>query len=150
MKVLVDSCIWSLALRCKKGAENMSANERQLVESLAELIRDGRVAIVGPVRQEVLSGIRHQDQFQRIRDRLEAFSDEAIESTDYVEAARLDNLCRSHGLQCGEVDMLLCAVAARHHWSILTVDTTLKRCIGLVGRTSITADAEKAGNTLRK
>lgn len=142
MKVLVDSCIWSLALRRRKGAEGLNANERQLVESLAELIRDGRVAMIGPVRQEVLSGIRHPDQFQRIRDRLEAFSDEMIESPDYIQAARLDNLCRSHGLQCGEVDMLLCAVAARHHWSILTTDTTLLRCIELIGRKGIKADAE--------
>ena len=129
MKVLVDSCIWSLALRRRRGVEGLSANERQLVASLAELIQDGRVAMVGPVRQEVLSGIRHQEQFQKIRDRLDAFADEIIESPDYIEAARLDNICRSQGLQCGEVDMLLCAVAAHHNWSILTTDAPLLRCM---------------------
>jgi predicted nucleic acid-binding protein len=129
VKVLVDSCIWSLALRRRRGVEGLSANERQLVASLAELIQDGRVAMVGPVRQEVLSGIRHQEQFQKIRDRLDAFADEIIESPDYIEAARLDNICRSQGLQCGEVDMLLCAVAAHHNWSILTTDATLLRCM---------------------
>ena len=134
MKVLVDSCVWSLALRRRKGISGLSAEERHLVETLSEAIRDGRVAIVGPVRQEVLSGIRHEEQFQNVRERLEAFADERIESADYVQAARLDNLCRRHGVQCGEVDMLLCSVSARNGWTILTTDAGLLRCIEVVKR----------------
>jgi predicted nucleic acid-binding protein len=105
-----------------------------LVDTLAEGIRDGLMAMTGPVRQEVLSGIKHQEQFEKVRERLEAFADGPIEGADYVEAARLDNLCRRHGVQCGEVDMLLCAVAARNGWTILTTDAGLLRCIEVVER----------------
>ncbi|HXE04571.1 MAG TPA: PIN domain-containing protein [Bryobacteraceae bacterium] len=133
MKVLVDSCIWSLALRRRKGAESLNPNERKLVESLSEAIRDGRVAIIGPVRQEVLSGIKHEKQFEQVREMLVAFADFPIESADYIDAARLDNLCRRRGAQCGEVDMLLCAVAARNGWKILTSDAALLRCIEIIG-----------------
>lgn len=140
MKVLVDSCIWSLALRRRKGPEGLNANERRLVESLAEAIRDGRVAIIGPVRQEVLSGIKHEEQFKKVREKLAAFADETIESADYIEAARLDNLCRRRGVQCGEVDMLLCAVAARNRWKILTSDSALLQCIEVSERELPAAD----------
>ena len=134
MKVLVDSCVWSLALRRRKGIAGLSADERHLVETLSEAIRDGRVAIVGPVRQEVLSGIKHEEQFEKVRQRLEAFADEPIESADYVRAARMDNLCRRHGVQCGEVDMLLCSVAVHNGWTILTTDAGLLQCIEVVER----------------
>ena len=148
MKVLVDSCIWSLALRRRKGPEALNTNERRFVEALAEAIRDGRVAIVGPVRQEVLSGIRHEEQFHKVREKLTVFADETIESADYIEAARLDNLCRRHGAQCGEVDMLLCAVAARNEWKILTSDVALLRCIEVIGQKL--ASANTAQRALRK
>jgi hypothetical protein len=49
-----------------------------------------------------------------------------------VEAARLDNLCRAKGVQCGEVDMLLCAAALHSGWTILTSDTGLLRCIEVI------------------
>ncbi|HEV2133091.1 MAG TPA: PIN domain-containing protein [Terracidiphilus sp.] len=150
MKVLVDSCIWSLALRRRKGLAGLSASEQRLVENLAEAIRDGRVAMVGPVRQEVLSGIRHEEQFQKVRERLAAFSDEAIEAADYVNAAHLDNLCRRHGVQCGEVDMLLCAVAARNRWKILTTDAALLRCIVVVEREMPQVHAAQRGAKLRE
>jgi hypothetical protein len=106
----------------------------RLVAALAEAIKDARVVIVGPVRQEVLSGIKHAKQFEQLRTHLEAFPDAAIESLDYVQAAHLDNLCRAAGVQCGEVDMLLCAVADRNEWTILTNDKGLIRCIEVVQR----------------
>ena len=42
---------------------------------------------------------------------LEAFRDEPITTHHYEEAARLFNLCRSHGVECGSIDILICAVA---------------------------------------
>ena len=145
MKVLVDSCIWSLALRRRKGPAGLSTGERRLVENLAEAIRDGRVAVVGPVRQEVLSGIRHPEQFQKVCAKLEAFADETIDSRDYIDSARLDNLCRKHGVQCGEVDMLLCAVALRYGWQILTTDSALLRRIDVIKRESPGSNAAQLG-----
>ena len=50
----------------------------------------------------------------------------------HVEASRLDNLCRAKGVQCGEVDMLLCAAALHYGWTILTSDSGLLRCIAVI------------------
>jgi predicted nucleic acid-binding protein len=83
-------------------------------------------------RQELLSGISDNVQFERLRSILDAFADEPITTAIYVEAARLDNLCRKRGVQCGEIDMLLCATALHYGWTILTSDAGLLRCIQVV------------------
>jgi predicted nucleic acid-binding protein len=128
VKLLVDTCVWSLSLRRRKGTTGLNAEEQRLVATLTEAVRDGRVAMVGPIRQELLSGVRDLAQFEKLRSILEAFPDEPITTEIYVEAARLDNLCRARGVQCGEVDMLLCATAAHYGWTILTNDAGLLRC----------------------
>ena len=147
MKVLVDSCAWSLALR-RKNERLLRDDERRIVTILVEAIKDSRAVLVGPVRQEVLSGMRHVEQFENLRERLEGFRDAAIDTADYVQAARLDNRCRAAGVQCGEVDMLLCAVAFRNAWTILTNDTGLVRCIEVVQREVIETDPKRRGQRL--
>jgi predicted nucleic acid-binding protein len=128
MRVLVDTCVWSLALRRKPNAIP-SADEKQMVTSLSEAIQKGSAAIIGPIRQEVLSGIKEPSQFEKLRNTLKAFPDEPLETSDFEEAARLFNLCRSAGVQGGPVDILLCAVAQRRQWAILTFDQGLNRCL---------------------
>ena len=132
MKVLVDTCAWSLSLRHRKGTTGLSDNEQRLVTALSEAVRNGRVLMVGTVRQELLSGINDAKQFEKLRSTLQAFPDEPITTEIYVEAARLDNLCRSRGVQCGVVDILLCAAALYSGWTLLTSDTALLRCIEVI------------------
>lgn len=132
MKVLVDTCVWSLSLRRRKGTAGLNEEERGFVAALTEAIRDGRVAMVGPIRQELLSGIRDAAQFEKLRSILDAFADKPMTTAIYVEAARLDNLCRARGVQCGEVDMLLCAAALHYGWTILTSDAGLLRCMEVI------------------
>lgn len=128
MKFLVDTCVWSLLLRRRNGTD-LSGDDQFLLASLREAIQDGRVAMIGPIRQEILSGIKDSAQFEKLRSTLNAFPDEPITTPHYEEAARLFNRCRSRGVQCGSVDMLLCSVAVKERWSILTRDEGLKRCI---------------------
>lgn len=132
MKVLADTCVWSLSLRRRKGAAGLSDKEKRLVATLSEAVRDGRVVMVGPVRQELLSGIADTGQFEKLREALSAFPDEPLTTEICIEAARLDNLCRRAGVQCGEVDMLLCAAAVHNGWTVLTSDTALLRCMEAV------------------
>ena len=61
MMVLVDTPVWSLALRRKQS--DLSPREQDLKSALQELVLDGRAQIVGPVRQELLSGIRAEETF---------------------------------------------------------------------------------------
>jgi predicted nucleic acid-binding protein len=120
MTVLVDTPVWSLALR--RRPEHLSASQQGLVNVLAELIREGRAQMLGPVRQELLSGIREETQFKRIRDYLRAFREPSLEAEDYEDAARMSNQCRSGGIAGSPVDFLICAAAHRRGWAIFTTD----------------------------
>lgn len=112
----MDTSIWSLALRrAKEDASDIS-------RELESLIADHRVVIIGPIRQELLSGIRSGSQFDNLKKRLAAFPDELIASEDYEEAARIFNICRQKGIQGSNTDFLICAVAKRRQFEIFTID----------------------------
>ncbi|MFZ0311336.1 MAG: PIN domain-containing protein [Candidatus Korobacteraceae bacterium] len=131
MKLLADTSVWSLALRRRKTA-SVSSDERRLAALLTEAVSDGRVVMIGPIRQELLSGIKEQSQFEKVKYALQAFRDEPLDSSDYEEAARLYNLCRNRGVECGAIDILIAAVAVRHKWQVLANDAALNRCIAVV------------------
>ena len=116
MKVLVDTSIWSMALRRGTGSASAEAEE------LRNLIRDHRVHMIGPIRQEILSGIRSESQFRRLQRYLASFPDVPMLTEDYVTAARFFNLCRSKGIQGSNTDFLICAVAVRNKSHIYTTD----------------------------
>jgi hypothetical protein len=128
MKLLVDTCVWSLLLRRKCGAM-LSTEQQDAVALLREAILEQRVAIVGPIRQEVLSGIKHEAQFQKLLAALAGFPDLSLDRHHFEEAARLFNLCQARGVACGSTDMLICAVAIHEGFDVLTVDQGLKRCV---------------------
>ena len=92
MNILIDTSVWSLALRRKH--ETLGGNEQLLVTELSELIREGRAKVVGLVRQELLSGIKSSEQYEKLRLYLRAFPDEPLDTSDYEEAAKAGNRCR--------------------------------------------------------
>jgi len=120
MMVVVDTSVWSIALRRRR--EQLSSSEAKLATTLAELIREGRVELLGLIRQELLSGIRDETQFRKLLNSLRAFPDPIVEIADYEEAARVSNLCRSRGIAGSAIDFLICAVAHRREWAIFTSD----------------------------
>jgi predicted nucleic acid-binding protein len=120
MFVLADTPVWSLALRRRDGV--LSTKEQALTDALADLIREGRVQIVGPIRQELLSGIREEAEFKKLRDYLRAFDEPTLEVADYEEAAQMSNKCLARGIAGSAVDFLICAAAHRRGWALLTTD----------------------------
>ena len=120
MNVLIDTSVWSLALRRKN--ESLSTNERFLVAELSELIREGRARMIGLVRQELLSGIKATEQYEKLKLHLRSFPDEVVDTSDYEEAAKAGNRCRAKGVVVSIVDILLCAVANKRLWTIFTTD----------------------------
>ncbi len=116
MKLIIDTCVWSLALR----HNNKSTN--QIVAELKSLILDFRVQMIGPIRQEILSGIKHDIQFQKLKNHLSGFNDLQLNENDYIVAAQFYNLCRSKGIQGSNTDFLICAAAANHGLGIFTTD----------------------------
>lgn len=120
MTVLVDTTVWSLALR--RRAHQLSPAEKRLIEEWANLISSGRVALIGPVHQEVLSGIRGTEVFEALHEKLSSFRYLPTLPGDFVQAARFFNLCRSHGIAGSHIDMLICAIAHRYGVPIFTTD----------------------------
>jgi hypothetical protein len=116
MKVLVDTSIWSKALRRDQGPNDA------IRKRLADLIGGYRAQIIGPIRQELLSGIREETQFDDLASHLAAFPDIPINQDDYVTAARFFNLCRRRGIQGSNTDFLICAVAVRNRLAVFTSD----------------------------
>ena len=121
MKVLVDTSIWSLALRKVTGPDPHARQQ------LAELIAGHRAQIIGPIRQELLSGIKDERQFEDLSGHLSAFPDLPVVADDYVMAAKFFNLCRKNGIQGSNTDFLICAVAIRNRLSILTADDDFRQ-----------------------
>ena len=125
MMVLVDTPVWSLALR-RRRPEHLSGSEQGLANVLAELIREGRAQMVGPIRQELLSGIREEAQCKKIRECLRAFREPSLDAGDYENAARMSNQCRRRGIAGSPVEFLICAIAHRRGWGILSTDRDLQ------------------------
>ena len=120
MNVLVDTSVWSLALRRKSG--DLSPRDEKLVRALQELVQEGRARIIGPIRQELLTGIREPERYRKLRDKLRAFPEPTLDVISYEEAAHLSNLCRAQGISGSPVDFLVCAVAQQHRWQVFTTD----------------------------
>ena len=118
--VRVYTLVWSLALLRK--SVDLSLSERRVTQSLYNLVQQRRVKLLGPTRQEVLSGIREESQFVRTRDHLRGFTDIALDAGDYEEAARASNQCRRSGIIGSLVDLLMCSVALLHGWQVFTTD----------------------------
>ena len=116
MKVLVDTRIWSIALRRKNP-------DLELIDKLNNLIIDGRVFIIGPIRQEILSGISNARQFRELRKILTAFEDIPLRTEHFEKAAEFSNICRRKGIQGSTIDFLICAVAHIENLEIFTTDS---------------------------
>jgi hypothetical protein len=116
VNVIIDTSVWSLALRRAKRVNDGAPAE------LAELIREGRAVMLGPVRQELLSGIKEKAQFELLREHLRAFPDLDLGTVDYEAAATAFNRCRERGIQGSNTDFLICAAALRRDLSIFTTD----------------------------
>ena len=120
----MDTSIWSLALR--RPGQRLSEAESSRVALLRDLIQDGRARLIGPIRQELLSGVREQAQFEKLRAQLRAFPDELLIMEDYEEAAHWSNECRRRGLTGSGVDFLICGVSLLRQWQIFTADADFR------------------------
>lgn len=121
MNVIVDTSVWSHVLRRSAGEEDT------LRQDIEELIREGRVVMIGPIRQELLSGLRNEQQYINLRNGLRAFPDQPLEISDYEEAAICFNKCRAKGIQGSNTDFLICSIAIRNHFEIFTTDRDFEK-----------------------
>jgi predicted nucleic acid-binding protein len=120
VNVFVDTSVWSLAFR--RRSQDLSTTEAAIVRELSELIKEGRTRMIGPVRQELLSGIQTTEQFDKLCSIMQPFLDEPLTSADYEDAAKASNECRRKGLAVSIVDALICSVGISRGWAVFTTD----------------------------
>ena len=122
--VLVDTSVWSIALR--RQSKNLSSDQKNLILELEKLASDGRISIIGAIRQEILSGIKHNEQFTKLKKLLSSFVDLELSSETYILAASFYNKCTKRGIQGSNTDFLICATAVSYSLPIFTIDKDFK------------------------
>jgi predicted nucleic acid-binding protein len=123
MRILIDTPVWSKAFRRKKTRYE----DKNIVDSLKYLIDEFIEVIIGPVRQELLSGISDKAVFNNLKEKMKGFNDFPIETMDYELAAEYSNVCRRNGIQGSNTDFLICAIAVRNNFEIFTSDDDINQ-----------------------
>lgn len=117
MSVIVDTSVWSLALRRK-----LESSDPQVIK-LADMLKQGqKILLLGVILQEVLQGIRSKKQFSIVKNHLDAFNMLTLEREDYIIAAELRNLCKIKGVQASSIDFQIAAACIQHDCFLLTCD----------------------------
>jgi len=132
MKVLIDTSIWSVTLRRRK--KDLVRQDEVIIKVVSEFSQEVRVAMIGPIRQEILSGISDEKQFSLLKEKLKAFDDTQITTADYELAAEFYNLYRKRGIQRSPIDFVICAVAYNNNYLTFTKDNDFhqyKKHIGI-------------------
>ena len=117
MTLLVDTSVWSLALR------RDSAVDAPQVHALKDALSGSDVvATTGLILQELLQGFHGAKAGAQIVERFSAFALLHPDLDDYIAAAALRNTCRRAGVQIGTVDALIAQLCIRHDLILLTTD----------------------------
>jgi len=114
--VLVDTSVWSLALRRDVPVA------RPEVERLGQCLEEGRVVTTGLILQELLQGFQGPRAGDRIVGDFALLPLIMPEVQDHIAAAGLRNRCRRRGVQVGTIDALIAQLCIRHDLSLLTTD----------------------------
>jgi hypothetical protein len=122
MTLLVDTSVWSLALR-----RDVEAIEPEVQELKDALFGADVVVTTGLVLQELLQGFSGAKAQSRIIERFAALPLLQPDRDDHIGAAALRNSCRQSGVQIGTIDALLAQLAIRHDLTLLTTDKDFTR-----------------------
>ncbi|MFN5757154.1 MAG: PIN domain-containing protein [Planctomycetia bacterium] len=117
MMLLVDTSVWSLALR--RDVAVMMPEVQQLEQAL---LGTQAVVTTGLVLQELLQGFSGPKARAQIIDCFSALPLLQPDRQDHVEAAALRTACRRGGVQIGTIDALLAQLCIRHQLTLLTTD----------------------------
>jgi len=128
VRLLVDTSVWSLALR------RDSPPETPEVRRLSEALRGGDdLFTTGLVLQELLQGFAGARARDSIVGRFTALPYLVPDRTDHIEAAELRNACRRAGVQVGTIDALLAALCLRHNLTLLSTDGDFRHMSAVCG-----------------
>ena len=121
MTLLVDTSVWSLALR-----RDTEASEPEVQHLKEALLGADVVVTTGLVLQELLQGFSGAKASAQIIERFAALPLIQPNWADHVAAAELRNACRRAGVQVGTIDALLAQLCLRHELTLLSTDKDFK------------------------
>ncbi len=121
MSLLVDTSVWSLALR--RDGSTTAPEVRVLADALAGA---DVVVTTGLVLQELLQGFQGPRGASAIIQRFQALPLIHPDRQDHIAAAEVRNLCRRAGVQIGTIDALLIQLCGRHDLTLLTTDNDFR------------------------
>lgn len=117
MNLLVDTSVWSLALRRDRPSDSAE------VVLLIRTIESGEpLSTTGLILQELLQGFAGPKSRDQIVERFSALPLIVPDRDDHIQAAELKNVCRRKGVQIGTIDALLAQLCIRHDLTMLTTD----------------------------
>ena len=122
MTLLVDTSVWSLALR-----RDTAASEPEVQQLKDALFGADIVVTTGLVLQELLQGFSGAKASAQIIERFAALPLLQPDREDHVAAADLRNKCRRAGVQLGTIDALLAQLCIQHDLTLLSTDNDFKR-----------------------
>jgi predicted nucleic acid-binding protein len=117
MSLLVDTSVWSLALRRDREQDSPAVDEL-----LRALGGPDIVVTTGLILQELLQGFVPGRARAQIVERFASMPIVESDRDDYIAAAEIRNTCRRSGVQLGTVDALIARLAIRHDHTLLTAD----------------------------
>ncbi len=117
MRILVDTSVWSLALRRQSSTVHAEA---VLLRSLIEQGED--ISILGIILQEILQGVRNPKDLNQLKEYFVAFPILELMREDYIKAAELKNHLMRNGKQVGTIDVLIASAAISYGCSLFTAD----------------------------
>ena len=117
MTLLVDTSVWSLALR----------RDALVAEPEVQVLKDALlgadvVVTTGLILQELLQGFSGPKARVQIIERFTALPLLQPDREDHIAAAELRNTCRRAGVQVGTVDAVLAQLCIRHDLVLLSTD----------------------------
>ena len=132
--ILLDTSVLSLAFRHRRQGQP----EPPAVGAFRRmLIHDAPVAVPGIVLQELLSGLRGDAEFARLKTIMDGFPLVLAESADHVAAARIANTCARKGVSTSAVDCLIAALAVLRKAALFAMDEDFARMAPHCGLTLV-------------
>ena len=117
MTLLVDTSVWSLALR-----RDGSSESRKVLALSEALAGADSVVTTGLILQELLQGFSGSTAREAIIERFGALPFIQPDRQDHVAAAEVRNVCRRSGVQIGTIDALLIQLCGRYELTLLSSD----------------------------
>ncbi len=130
--ILLDTSVLSLAFRRLRAGET----EPRVAATLRRLVaEDALMGVPGIVLQELLSGVRTPQEFDRLMGIMEGFPLVIARREDHLTAARIANTCARKGMSTSTVDCLIAALAISRQAALLTLDADFAKMAAPIGLT---------------